>query len=67
MSPASVAGEAGWGGRTLFAGLDLALRPGSWTALRGPSGSGKSTLLTLVAGLTDPRGGRVTVGGTAWA
>ncbi|GAB2570471.1 ATP-binding cassette domain-containing protein [Microlunatus antarcticus] len=62
-----VAVDAGWGGRTLFTGLDLTLRPGSWTALRGPSGSGKSTLLTLVAGLTDPRGGRVTVGGTAWA
>ena len=58
---------AGWGGRTLFADLDLALRPGTWTALRGPSGSGKSTLLTLVAGLTDPRPGAVAVGGTAWA
>ncbi len=59
--------EAGWRDRSLFADLDLALRPGSWTALRGPSGSGKSTLLTLVAGLTDPRSGRVEVGGTAWA
>ena len=59
--------EAGWGGRSLFDGLDLELRPGTWTALRGPSGSGKSTLLTLVAGLTDPRAGRVEVGGTAWA
>jgi ABC-type lipoprotein export system ATPase subunit len=58
---------AGWGGRTLFADLDLVLRPGSWTALRGPSGSGKSTLLTLVSGLTDPRAGRVEVAGTAWS
>ena len=58
---------AGWSGRRLFADLDLALRPGTWTALRGPSGSGKSTLLTLVAGLTDPRSGRVEVGGTTWA
>ena len=58
---------AGWGGRTLFSGLDLTLRPGTWTALRGPSGSGKSTLLTLVAGLTDPRSGRVEVGGASWA
>lgn len=58
---------AGWGGRTLVDDLDLALRPGSWTALRGPSGSGKSTLLSLVAGLTDPRSGRVEVGGRAWA
>ncbi len=58
---------AGWDARTLLEGLDLALRPGSWTALRGPSGSGKSTLLTLVAGLSDPRAGRVEVGGTGWA
>lgn len=58
---------AGWGGRTLFEGLDLELPPGSWTALRGPSGSGKSTLLTLVAGLGDPRSGRVEVAGTVWA
>jgi len=58
---------AGWEGRTLLADLDLTLRAGSWTAVRGPSGSGKSTLLTLVAGLTDPRAGRVEVGGTAWA
>ena len=59
--------EVGWGGRSLFDDLDLDLRPGTWTALRGPSGSGKSTLLTLVAGLADPRAGRVEVGGTAWA
>jgi len=58
---------AGWDGRTLFEGLNLILRPGSWTALRGPSGSGRSTLLGLVAGLGDPGGGRVEVGGTAWA
>ena len=58
---------AGWGGRTLVHDLDLELRAATWTALRGPSGSGKSTLLTLVAGLTDPRSGRVEVGGTAWA
>ena len=64
----SLAGvAAGRAGRTLFEGLDLELRPGSWTALRGPSGSGKSTLLSLVAGLTDPRAGQVAVGGTAWA
>jgi ABC-type lipoprotein export system ATPase subunit len=58
---------AGWGGRTLFEDLDLDLPRGSWTALRGASGSGKSTLLSLVAGLSDPRSGRVEVGGTAWA
>ena len=58
---------AGWGDRVLFDDLDLELQPGSWTALRGPSGSGKSTLLSLVAGLGDPRSGRVEVGGTAWA
>ena len=56
-----------WGERELFTDLALTLAPGSWTAVRGPSGSGKSTLLNLVAGLVDPRSGRVAVGGTAWS
>ncbi len=38
---------------------DLALAPGSATAVVGPSGSGKSTLLSLVAGFLAPDRGRV--------
>lgn len=44
-------------GRTLFAGLSLALPAGEALELRGPNGSGKSTLLRAVAGLyPDVRG-----------
>ena len=32
--------------------------------LAGPSGSGKSSLLSLIGGVTEPRGGQVTVFGT---
>lgn len=41
----------------------LTLAPGEQLLLTGGSGSGKSTLLHLIAGLIDPRAGRVTVAG----
>lgn len=44
-------------------GLDLAVEPGELFCLLGPSGCGKTTTLRVVAGLTDPTGGRVGVGG----
>jgi peptide/nickel transport system ATP-binding protein/energy-coupling factor transport system ATP-binding protein len=53
-------------GRTLFAGLSMAVRPGDWIVLVGPSGCGKSTLLSLVAGLADPTAGTVLVGDRSW-
>lgn len=43
--------------------LDLALAPGTWTALAGPSGAGKTTLLNLIAGLDGADSGRVEVCG----
>ncbi|GEB12527.1 ABC transporter [Pimelobacter simplex] len=45
-------------------GVDLALAPGSFTAIMGPSGSGKSTLLHAAAGLDSPTSGSVRLGGT---
>ncbi|WP_225821314.1 ABC transporter ATP-binding protein [Streptomyces naphthomycinicus] len=45
-------------------GIDLALRPGTFTAVMGPSGSGKSTFLQCAAGLDRPTAGRVVLGGT---
>lgn len=42
---------------------DLAVAPGSRTAIIGPSGSGKTTLLNLVAGLVRPDAGRLVVAG----
>ena len=43
--------------------IDLSIAPGSFTTLIGPSGCGKSTLLRLVAGLTEPTEGSVSVNG----
>lgn len=43
--------------------IDLSIEPGSFTTLIGPSGCGKSTLLRLVAGLTEPTEGSVSVNG----
>src|SRR4051794_27454371 len=45
-------------------GVDLALEPGSLTAVLGPSGSGKSTLIRLLAGLDRPSAGTITHGST---
>jgi len=50
-------------GRDVLHGIDLALRPGERLAMVGPSGAGKSTLGRLLAGISPPRTGSVTVGG----
>ena len=44
-------------------GLEMAVAPGSFTAVIGPNGCGKSTLLRLLAGLLHPTDGSVRVGG----
>ncbi|MCY3568764.1 MAG: ABC transporter ATP-binding protein [Chloroflexi bacterium] len=41
----------------------LTIRAGEMTALVGPSGCGKTSLLRVIAGLTPPSGGEVTVFG----
>jgi putative ABC transport system ATP-binding protein len=43
--------------------VNLTVEPGELVAVRGPSGSGKSTLLVLLAGLDEPDGGAVYIGG----
>lgn len=50
-------------GAPVLDGLSFTLEPGSTTAIVGPSGSGKSTVLALIAGLHEPTGGRVLIGG----
>jgi len=46
-----------FGGRPLFAGLDIALTPGERGCLVGRNGCGKSTLLKLLAGQIELDGG----------
>ncbi|MBN8487173.1 MAG: ABC transporter ATP-binding protein [Burkholderiales bacterium] len=44
-------------------GIDLEVQAGEFIALMGPSGSGKSTLLNLLAGIDQPSGGTIEIGG----
>ncbi|SNY51839.1 ABC transporter ATP-binding protein [Paractinoplanes atraurantiacus] len=50
-------------GREVLHGIDLTLEPGERLAIVGPSGAGKSTLGRLLAGVHEPTGGTITVGG----
>ena len=51
------------GGKTVFDGLDIAMRRGDVTAIMGPSGTGKTTLLRLITGQVYPDTGEVLVDG----
>jgi ATP-binding cassette subfamily C protein CydD len=57
--------------------VNLAARPGRWTAITGASGAGKTTVLSLIAGIRQPTSGTVRwvtpsgamppqLGGCAW-
>lgn len=52
-----------YGYRPVLKKLNLAVERGQFVALLGPNGSGKSTLLRLIAGLTRPTAGTISVGG----
>ncbi|MCA8094464.1 amino acid ABC transporter ATP-binding protein [Burkholderia anthina] len=54
--------DKSFGAHRVLSAIDLALQPGSVTALIGPSGSGKSTLLRCVNLLEVPETGALTVG-----
>ena len=47
------------GGRTLFRGIDLVIKPGMRVGLVGPNGSGKTTLLRLLRDELQPAAGRI--------
>jgi ABC-type Fe3+/spermidine/putrescine transport system ATPase subunit len=51
------------GGRSVLAGLDLALAPGEHALVVGRSGSGKTTLLRAIAGLARPSRGTIAIEG----
>jgi ABC-type multidrug transport system fused ATPase/permease subunit len=51
------------GGRDVLRQVSLRVQPGERIAIVGPSGAGKSTLGRLLAGITAPSAGTVTVGG----
>ena len=53
------------GGRRVLDGLELCAPAHGRFGIVGRSGAGKSTLLSLVAGLDEPDGGRIAVGGDA--
>jgi len=53
------AAAAGFNGRPVIEGLNLAVRGGEVVALMGPNGGGKTTLLRLLAGLLAPMSGTV--------
>lgn len=55
--------SAGYGGRAVVSGIDLALRPGDILGLLGANGSGKSTLLKAVSGQLKLLAGEVEIAG----
>ena len=52
------------GGRLVVDGVDVAVRPGTVTALIGPNGAGKSSLIRALVGAARLDAGRVTLDGT---
>lgn len=56
--------SVGWPhGPIVASGINIELRPGKRLAIVGPSGIGKSTILFTLAGMLQPREGRVTLNG----
>lgn len=56
-------GHAYVAGHPVLRDVDLELAPGERVALVGASGTGKTTLAKLIAGIHQPSGGSITVGG----
>src|SRR5688500_5079115 len=53
-------------GNTVLKGVSFTIKDGEFFTLLGPSGCGKSTTLNCIAGLEEPTGGSITVGGDAF-
>jgi heme exporter protein A len=52
-----------FGMKTILRGLDFEVQPGEFVALLGPNGSGKTTFLRILASLSRPSLGEVSVAG----
>lgn len=52
-----------YGSTPVLQGLDLSIPKGQFLSILGPSGCGKSTLLSILAGLSQPSGGTVSLDG----
>ena len=55
-----------YGKEPLLQGIDLHIRPASFTALIGSNGSGKSTLISLLLGFYKPEKGSITADGNSY-
>ena len=51
----------GW--KTILRGVDFQVQPGEFVALLGPNGAGKTTFLRILASLSRPSVGEVTIAG----
>lgn len=54
-----------FGLRPVLRGVDLTVNPGEFLSLFGPNGAGKTTFLRILATLSRPTGGAVSIGGCA--
>ena len=56
------------GSKQVLHGLDLSVERGEVVSILGPSGSGKTTLIRLIAGLSEPDAGEISIAGrTIWS
>ncbi|HEX6271243.1 MAG TPA: heme ABC exporter ATP-binding protein CcmA [Anaerolineales bacterium] len=52
-----------FGLKTVLRGVDFAVRPGEFVALLGPNGAGKTTFLRILASLSRPSLGEISIAG----
>lgn len=55
-----------YGGQNAISDVAFDIEAGEIVALLGPSGCGKSTVLRAIAGLIQPKTGRIVLGGEIW-